>query len=288
MIRLPNIDMTSAESMWLKHRDNDSEKGGPGSGNHGHAGVPGKHGGSSSSGGGGAITGPSDSERTEFATLVKDVTFNERQQAVADEIGEEEVKALMQYATEDPFLTYKSVNPALRTGVVMTPDDKLLTAHIDSGLSKLDSVDVKSYRGIVTPSGYDSPEQYIEANFKVGQITRDDAFMSASQNRKVAESFSNGTYGYGDEGERGIIFEVYSAQGKDISKVALRTAEKEILFPRSTRLVVDATYFDDRAGKHVVVLADPDYNGKSNPPATEFMRGLALSDNNHRASMRAL
>ena len=264
-------------------------KGGPGSGNHGHAGVPGTHGGSAGGSGGGAASGPTDTERKDFAELVKDVNLNERQQAVADKIGEEEAKSIIRYTTEEQFLSYKSVNKSIREDTGMTAEDKLLVKHIDNGLQQMDPIDVKSYRGIVTPSDYDSPEQYIEQNFKVGQVVRDDSYLSASQNRGVAESFSNGTYGYGDEGERGIVFEMYSRQGRDISSLALRQSEKEVLFPRSSRFVVDSVYFDDAEGKNVVVLADVDYNSKKKaPPATEFMRALTLSDDAHREAMSKL
>ena len=260
----------------------DVEKGGPGSGNHGHDGRPGKHGGSMGDGAGSAPA-PTDDERAEFAELVKDEFLNERQQAVADQIGEEEAKAILRYTVEEQNMSYKTVNPALRTGVSMSPEDKLLVKHVDHGLEQMPIHDGKTYRGIVTPSDYDSSKDYIDQNFKVGQVVRDDAYLSTSKDRVLADTFSNGTYGYGTEGERGIIIEVYSRQGRDISSLAVRQSEKEVLFPRSTRFVVDNVYFDENEGKPVVVLADSDYNSKGKtPPADEFMRALQLSDDIHR------
>jgi hypothetical protein len=263
-------------------------KGGPGSGNHGHSGRPGQRGGSTGSGGA-APGAPSDKERKDFAELVKDETLNERQMTVAEKIGEEEAKAIVRYTIEEQNMSYKSVNPALRDGVVMSPEDKLLVKHVDHGLEQMPLHDGKTYRGIVTPSEYDSSKDYIDANFKVGQVVRDDAYLSTSKDRLLADTFSNGSYGYGDEGERGIIIEVYSRQGRDISSLAVRQSEKEVLFPRSTRFVVDAVYFDENERKPVVVLADQDYNSKKkSPPATEFMKALTLSDQIHRDLMAKL
>lgn len=257
-------------------------KGGPGSGNHGHSGRPGQHGGSTGGSGasGGGVT-ISDEDRETFAMLTENVTLNERQRAVAEQIGEEETKAIMLYSSEegleDADISYKQINKPLREHQEIDEVQQLTMAHIDSGLQKLPEYDGKVYRGVTAPGEFEDANDFISKKYPVGQVVRDEAYMSTSYDELTPFGFATDPL-YGEE-KRAVLFEIDSKTGRDISQISGRLAEKEVLFMRNTRFNVDSVYVHPDENVPVVRLVEQTANSLTSAEA--HMLALQLTDIAH-------
>lgn len=194
--------------MILHHKDRLRELGGPGSGNFGHAGIPGQRGGSAPKGsGGGESKGKAEPKQKE------------------SKLTQSEKYAIQDYSGDQ----FQELNSKLRSGDPLTKSQENLAKDLDSAIDKVDKVDGIVYRTV----SFDTPEEASNyANSMIDNqdsIIKSDAFLSATENKAV--------WGYdlAAYDKKSVRITIVSKTGGRVSKYSNNPNEKEVIFKRGTK-----------------------------------------------------
>jgi len=209
--------------MILYHRDSLRELGGPGSGNWGHAGIPGQRGGSQK-GTGGSSKSKSEPKQKEAKSVKSG--FTEEGHYGSGEFSED------QLALVDKYKNYSSnLNGALIKG----------SGEYADSIDKLDTVIDKSIldRGGLTYSGVgDKFADSLEA-MEPGDSFISPAYISTSKDLDVAKEFASSR---GMGGKPRIVLEVTNYPGQKGfyfgDKPRGGYDEKELLLPRNEKFML--------------------------------------------------
>ena len=214
-------------------------KGGPGSGNFGHAGRPGEVGGSAPSGSSsGADSGRISSlaakpaARPSQPTAAKPITSPKPARPVSNpDKFTRELKVKPSSQDQDVVYTYQSptffqVNSHLRTGTATNPEvAKQIAAKMDETFARAPAMprDVEVYRGMsLKHFGVSNPKEL------VGKEIVDSGFTSTSFDRRVADKFASST-------EQGVILAIRVPKGTKaipVNEYAMRLPEHELVLNR--------------------------------------------------------
>jgi hypothetical protein len=79
-------------------------------------------------------------------------------------------------------------------------------------------------------NGYDADvSQYVDDNYSLGQEVKFDGYQSASYSVGIAATYA---------GDEGILFEIKSASGINVTNSSAFTREAEVIFPRDARYMI--------------------------------------------------
>jgi hypothetical protein len=113
----------------------------------------------------------------------------------------------------------------------------VFTKRVDSAMSRAPLQQRVVYRGInYTHEAFhnydwdnDFVENYVEKNYPLGREVKFDGYQSTSMNAGVAAGFAS---------KNGLLFEIRTASGLNVSSVSSAGAEEEVLLPRDSRYMV--------------------------------------------------
>lgn len=174
------------------------------------------------------------------------------------------------YANE-PFLNKPKKND--QQGIPYFPDDdstaafarpvpeclKQAVEKIDSAFAKKTGEQTTVYRGMKHfHAAFDTdmdPEErvasYVSKNYPLGQEVVFDGYQSASHSPSIASGYSD---------DDGLIFEIKTSSGLNISKVSNYASEREALLPRNSRYMVVGIH---NKVKYKTDDADPNTDAKT-------------------------
>lgn len=233
------LDNDEFPSMFLS--GGSTVKGGPGSGNFGHKGRPGKRGGSSRN----------EFERGEFDPPQYS-EFEEWSHNVHSLLTKEQQDTIYHYTDGE----YRLINGHLRGRHIPTPTVPVVELSIQSLQSAMNvwSVpeNIQVYRGVDLGVREDLAPSILE-RLQSGEIVyfEDPAFFSTTISRSKAAEFT---------GRRGVLFEINVTRGQRALPIYLSESgdEREILFPTRTRLQITSGRIegDDRSGYRYIFQAE--------------------------------
>jgi hypothetical protein len=139
--------------------------------------------------------------------------------------------------------------------------------HLDSALSKGAKTQRIVYRGVSLGSpifdGYTSARQYVKENLSLGSVIEFSAYQSASAHAGVGHAYAERGTG------NGIIYEILTPEGINITDVSDVIIEREVLLPRNQRYTVVGThtmmtgsYEPGRSSVSIVQLVAVNKNGE--------------------------
>lgn len=186
------------------------------------------------------FTGP---EILKRKSSIDELTFyNMASDQELEQLTDEEKDAVEFFTSSD----FAEFNRAVFNGGEVDPEkqeafDELIN-KIDSGLGKNPGLTKVVYRGVKTRASaigltedddYYSTEkkvrEYVEDNFKVGESVSFSGYQSTSLDPYVATSWAE---------RDGIVFEIMSPKGVNITSISRNPEETEVLMPRNTRYMV--------------------------------------------------
>ncbi len=225
------------------------EKGGPGSGHFGHAGRPGKVGGSASGKGGVVDFGDVPGGNKDAPWF--DDRAHEHEQVMLDygsevwgewagELSGKELNSFEKYALR----SYWEINRDLRrdsTELLSSADNDVIT-YMDSAINKHDGLEdsMMVYRG--------TDDGRFLSDVQVGDVYKDKGFISTSMHKSTAMAFSAPRSVYGDPAVSGTIISIKLPKGTKAAYIPLLASrmnmpkshvtglvyQHEIILPRDT------------------------------------------------------
>lgn len=184
-------------------------------------------------------------------------------QVIASALEKKDANPDLATLPDDEFLAlhcythdfYKAVNRQLRSGRP-TEDMQRIVQHMDRGLKRLaenpeNVVNATLYRGINKPV----TDDFIHQNFRLGGIYRDKTFISASEDRDIADAdFTVLTMNRGLV-QKSPILELESTSAVRISSLTKYDEEQEALFSLGTQFRVTGKE-QDEAGSWRIKLKE--------------------------------
>lgn len=185
------------------------------------------------------------------------------EQIITSALGQKDANPELSSLPDDEFLAlhcythdfYKAVNRQLRSGRP-TEDMQRIVQHMDRGLKRLaenpeNVVNGTLYRGINKPV----TDDFIHQNFRLGGIYRDKTFISASEDRDIADAdFTVLTMNRGLV-QKSPILELESTSAVRISSLTRYDEEQEAIFALDTQFRVTGKE-QDEAGSWRIKLKE--------------------------------
>lgn len=124
-----------------------------------------------------------------------------------------------------------------------------ITEKLDEALAKGPKIQRIVYRGKKAGSkafnGYENVEEWVDKNAKLGQEVKFDGYQSTTADIEVA-SLSLYSGGY----EPGLIYEILTPEGANITHLSNYADEKEVLLPRDSRYMVVGIHKNQEKNKY--------------------------------------
>lgn len=136
---------------------------------------------------------------------------------------------------------------------------KTVAKYLDTAVEKGPKVQRILYRGVSSKSstfkGYENSSAWIDANSSIGQEVEWEGYQSTSYESLTAANFSN----MGQLKSPGIIYEILTSEGVNVSDLSHFSEEAEVVIPRKSRYVVVGVHKNIETGhfgrkSHVVQM----------------------------------
>jgi hypothetical protein len=209
-------------------------KGGPGSGNFGHAGVKGKRGGSSPGGGKHRVGTKSRSQHVDQQQVINapGATYSDKMSNfIANDLGvsRQEADSYQEAIRGFAGSEYREIRSA-SVGQDANEDIKRKAQNMDKFINKSPKFEGEVHRGVIV-----SPE---EANaLKAGATINMKGMSSWSSDQGIAESFASGA----GNNNQAVIFHVNNKSGASIAHLAAMPYQKEVVAPSTAKYGIQQT-----------------------------------------------
>jgi hypothetical protein len=145
----------------------------------------------------------------------------------------EELSDFLETTTDDGEYSF----PLYGSDTVTTSMHDNIVSHIDAALDKAPKKQRIVYRGETEanggtiPSGNRSIKEWLEQNIEVGKEVKFDGYQSTTADYSSAQHYARSPTG-------GVIYEILTPEGINVTSVSRYEEEKEILLPRQARYMV--------------------------------------------------